>query len=180
MPEAKGNPVSPDQLSGIVAGLQAQAQAQVEEKQLKALVEINTKAFDRSAAYNNIILVAGYAGGFTIWSFTRAQLPEKANVAIALGLLVSLATFITFEVVKMLVTGKLVMGRATVLKTNQNPAEKLQAIKDIEEAQATILIRFMRYWAVTMVASIAGAGIALVLLAYNFVAVLIGWPRWPT
>lgn len=171
--------MSPDELPRIVTELQAQAQVQAEEKQLKALVEINTKAFDRSAAYNNIILVAGYAGGFTIWSFTRAQLSDKANVAIALGLLVSLATFITFEVIKMLATGRLVIGRATVLKTSQNPAEKLQAIKDIEEAQATTLIRFMRYWAVTMVASIVGAGVALVLLAYNFVAVLVGLPRWP-
>ncbi|WP_331299245.1 hypothetical protein [Methylobacterium oryzae] len=172
-------PIRPEDLPHVVADLQAQAQAQFEEKQVKTIIEVTTKSFDRATTYANVILVAGYAGAFTIWSFTRSQLPAKAGVAIALALLISLAAFIAFEVVKMTLTSNITLRSARVLHGNAPPTEKIQAIKMIENAQASILMKMRWYWVATMVIAVGGAIVALVLLASNFVAVLIGLSGWP-
>ena len=172
-------PIDLDDMARVVAELQAQAQTQLEEKQVKAVAEISTKMFDRSAAYANIILVAGYAGTFTIWSFTRAQLPPKAVVAIALALLISLAAFVIFEVIKMIITARVVMKQAGVLRSASDTAGILRAIKIIDEAQASTLVVFRWYWVATMVVAVGSALIALALLVWNFVAVLLGLPLWP-
>lgn len=172
-------PIRPEDLPHVMAELQAQAQAQMEEKQVKALIEATTKTFDRATAYANVILVAGYAGAFTIWSFTRQQLPAKAGIAIALALLISLATFVIFEVVKMTITSRISLKSAKILRQEVEYAIKIQAINDIENASATTLMVFAWYWVATMIIAVSSALTALALLAWNFVAVLIGWPVWP-
>lgn len=174
------SPADLDDLRASVTELQAEQQAQVDDKAVKALTDVATKMFDRSAAYNNIVLVAGYAGGFTVWSFTRAQLPGKANVAIALALIISLASFVLFEVIKMIAVGIQVMRYAGALKSASDAAEKLKAIKAIDDAHSAVLVGFRWYWVFTLLVAVGGALIALALLAYNFMANLLRWPGWPT
>ncbi|WP_411904169.1 hypothetical protein [Methylorubrum thiocyanatum] len=166
-------------LSKAVAELQRQAQEQADEKEVKARTELLTKAFDRSTAYSNVILVAGYAGIFTIWSFTKSQLPDRAMIAIALSLLISLAAFVVFEIVKMLLTTRAVVAPLRVFRGPATAAEKMEAVKQIDSASAKIMAAFWYYWAATMIVSVLGALIALSLLTYNFVAVLLRWPGWP-
>lgn len=179
MADTTPDPVPTERLSMVVADLQAKAQAQEEEKFVKAQSDITIKVFERSASYNNVILVAGYAGAFTIWSFTRPQLTDKANIAVALSLLVSLSAFIVFEVVKMAMTGRLIKKKLKVFQSAITIEGRMKALKDIEESNASVLAAFHGYWAVTMFITVVSAGIALGLLAYNFVAVLAGLPRWP-
>lgn len=172
-------PVSVEQLSSIVAELQARAQAQEEEKFVKAQSDITIKAFERATSYNNVILVAGYAGAFTIWSFTKSQLSDKSSMVIALFLLVSLTFFIVFEVVKMVVIAKAVTRKMKVFNGCISVEDKVKALKDIEEINATVTAGFLIHWKLTMLVTTVSAAVALGLLAYNFVAVLVGWPRWP-
>ncbi|WP_238193581.1 hypothetical protein [Methylobacterium frigidaeris] len=166
-------------LPEVISYLQKQSQDQLEEKQIKALSEISSKTLDKSAAYNNIILVAGYAGAFTIWSFTRLQLTPRANVCIALSLLLSLAVFIFFEVIKMTIVTKYVSSRAAALKAETTAASKIKIIQELDNSNSIILARFMIFWAITLFVTAAGALFALALLAYNFSAILMGLPAWP-
>src|SRR5262245_33987545 len=81
-------------------------QGDVEQNKLadeyrKTVVEIQSQLFDKSATYSNLIMVGGYAGAFTIWGNTKAELPGKANVAIALLLGFSLCVFIFYQIFKM-------------------------------------------------------------------------------
>ena len=43
------------------------------------LIDIQTKVFDRAAAYTNLIMFGGYVGGFAIWNFTRDMLGTSAQ-----------------------------------------------------------------------------------------------------
>src|SRR5436190_19873537 len=43
------------------------------------VIEIQSKLFDRAAAYSNLIMLGGYAGAFTIWANTKAQLSPKSE-----------------------------------------------------------------------------------------------------
>ena len=166
-------------LSKTVAELERQAHEQASEKEVKARTEILTKAFDRSTAYSNVILVAGYAGIFTIWSFTKSQLPDRAIIVIALSLLISLAAFVVFEIVKMLLNTRAIVAPLRVLKGPATATEKMEAVKQIDGTSAKVMVAFWFYWAATMIVSVLGALIALLLLTYNFVAVLLRWPGWP-
>src|SRR5258706_2297278 len=67
----------------------------------RILAENQTRAFDKEAAYANLILIAGYAGAFTIWNFTRAQMTPKGIATVALLLAASLTVFVFFEIYKM-------------------------------------------------------------------------------
>ncbi|WP_342167036.1 hypothetical protein [Methylobacterium sp. SD21] len=154
-------------------------QAEEDEQFLKTLSDIQTKVFERNATYNNALLAAGYAGAFTVWSFTKGQLPDKASIFVALALVVSLTTFITFEVVKMIVVGRYVSKQIKVANRTGDPTEKRAAILAMEKAHGKVLVGFMGFWAFSLAISVAGALIAVGLLLYNFVAVLLKWPGWP-
>lgn len=160
--------------------LEAEARAQADEKLVKNMVEITSKTFDRATAYANVVLVAGYAGGFTIWSFTRAQIPLKANLVIGLALLISVATFVAFEVVKTTVTSALVYRQAGLLQSVRSNADKIVAMGAISSAHSVTMERFLVFWIVSWVVSVFGALLALSLLAWNFLAGLTGLPQWPS
>jgi hypothetical protein len=76
----------------------------MQEKVKTTIIEVQSKIYDKSTAYTNLIMIGGYAGSFATWAATRPQLPAKANVTIALSLTISLASFILFEVYKMTYT----------------------------------------------------------------------------
>jgi len=79
-------------------------QLAMQEKVKTTIIEVQSKIYDKSTAYTNLIMIGGYAGSFATWAATRPQLPAKANVTIALSLTISLASFILFEVYKMTYT----------------------------------------------------------------------------
>lgn len=75
-----------------------------QRKVVDLMSEIQGKMIDRAAAYTNLILIGGYAGIFTVWSNSKNTLPEKANLLVAIAVLLSLTAFIGFEIYKMIFT----------------------------------------------------------------------------
>jgi hypothetical protein len=67
---------------------------------LDAQKELLASAYSSAAAYTNIILGAGYAGFFATWAFMRERLTPATELWAALLVLVSLLSFILFEVYK--------------------------------------------------------------------------------
>src|ERR1700722_12323997 len=81
---------------------QAKSLAEQQEKRHKYLLEVHTKVFEKAQAYVNVITIAGYAGGFAIWSSIRPSLPLKLNVTVAASLGMSLVAFVLWEVFGMI------------------------------------------------------------------------------
>jgi hypothetical protein len=149
------------------------------DKARAALIEITTKTYDKAAAFTNIIMVAGYAAAFTIWAYTRAQLPPRANIIVALALLVSVVTFVAFEVLKMVVSARIFMRTRKVLVASSTPTAFLRAVEEAKRSDERTLLRFMPIWRVVLTVCALAALVAFLLLLYNFVALLLGWPQWP-
>jgi len=61
----------------------------IDREILEAQKELLAHTFSQAQAYTNVILVAGYAGFFAIWSFIKPEL-TKATVFWS-GLLISLS-----------------------------------------------------------------------------------------
>ena len=58
--------------------------------------DIITTSFSQGAAYTNLVLGAGYAGAFVVWSNTRSDMSDRTAAWTAILLGVSLVAFVTF------------------------------------------------------------------------------------
>lgn len=166
-------------LQKAIAGLQDKALADQQEKIKKALIEINTKTFEKAQAYTNVIILAGYAGSFTVWTYTRASLPEKANITIALLLGMSLLTFVFWEIFAMCVRARELMRTRPLLAGDMPPEKFFEALKTMQESEQKMQLWLLPIWLVILFITVATAFSAIGLLFYNYIALLIGWPAWP-
>lgn len=149
------------------------------EKAKDRLVDINSRLYDRAAAYTNLILLGGYAGAFTIWNFTRLQLPAKATIASALLLGISLAVFVFFEVFKMTQGAIHFLRVRALLASATSSNDFLLKWRQAEIQSASSNLLQVRMWAACLFICVISALLAIVLLFYNFFAFLTGLPLWP-
>lgn len=166
--------------TGIVPDSQNEGQQKLAAEFRNSIVDIQSKLFDKSAAYSNLIMVGGYAGAFTIWSYTKGELSHKGNVATALLLGLSLSVFIFFEIHKM-VKSVLHYNEVRYLLNETLPLpEFFEKLNAIQKRNAS---RMLREGTVAAAACLAIGGVtsvaALAILFYNFLAVLLGWCLWP-
>jgi hypothetical protein len=150
------------------------------KKAREAIVEIVTKSYDKASAYTNLIMIAGYAGSFTIWSFTKQYLTARCAIAVALALGISLCAFVLFETFKMIVSTRNFLVQRKLLVRGLSPKEfliELNKLKDGESNQTLKLI--MPVWMGVMVIAVGGGLIGIALLFYNFLSILLGLPPWP-
>lgn len=157
-------------------------QKEIESSQRKTIdnmIEMHSKIIDRSAAYTNLMLIGGYAGIFTIWSGTRTNLPTKANIAIAFSIGTSLAIFIGFEIYKMIITALRVSKISAFLKDSVSPDQFTTHLEEFRREEAKAPVGWWGIWIATITISVSTTLAALGLLAYNFLAVLVGFSQWP-
>lgn len=134
------------------------------EKQVEALIKINASLFDKAAAYTNLVIVAGYAVFYTVWSKSEAYLPSTWFVAAALLVTFSALTFICFEVFKLLINRETFKCLDEVVKAAHNQISN--KIEKYELRNAKLSARVMRAWIivfpVTLTTGLCGAVILLV------------------
>lgn len=138
------------------------------------LIDIQTKVFDRAAAYSNLIMFGGYAGGFAIWNFTREILGNQAEVWVALLLTISLATFIFFEVFKMIFTSMGTFKQRAVLTKVLPPDQFLAKLQELEQSQNMRIAKWViPIWITSLVIAMPTALGAFGICMWNFVTALL-------
>jgi len=173
---------TPEKDGGVAALFDAAARAAQKEQETKVretLVEITTKSYDRASTLTNLIVVAGYAGIFTIWGlhagatigahYHHSCQPSR-NIIV---------TFIALEVLKMVVTAHHFLKTRKIIITPMPPERFLEKIKDIKTSEAALMFWFMPIWAMVVTICVSSALGGLGLLFYNFLAILAAWPLWP-
>lgn len=145
------------------------------------VVNMTTALFDKSAAYTSLIIVAGYAGMFSIWAFVSDHLSKAATISVALLLGVSLVAFVTYEIYKMIYGATQMLGLSRLVNPPRPPTEFVRAFQEFEESRkrrsstpGQIFI-----WIIIMLISVLSALSAVGILFYNLLATVIGWPVWP-
>lgn len=144
-----------------------------QEKLTRVLAESNAKVFEKASAYTNIIILAGYAGGFTIWSSTKAQLGDKANIWVATLLGFSLLVFIGWEIFMMILRSRQ-FGKVRPLLTSEiSPKDFFKKLEVLKNDEAKSTVWFTGIWSVILFLTIGPALAAIAILAFNFYAILI-------
>lgn len=84
----------------IVAAAAKKERERVATEIIEAQTKVVTASCNSAAAYTNLIMLGGYAGYFGLWQLTREHLSKTQALWVALLILISLLTFIAFEVIK--------------------------------------------------------------------------------
>jgi hypothetical protein len=166
-------------LSKAVSELQANAAKERQDKVRSTIIEINAKVFDKAQAYTNVIILAGYAGAFTIWTYIKANLPLRAHLVVALGLGFSLLLFILFEIFGMIMRTRSLLRVRRVISDESTPEQFFANLKVAQKAEAAQFGWVMPLWAVVLTVCVTSALFAISVLFYNAFALLIGWQPWP-
>lgn len=104
---------------------------------LEAQKELLSSTFGQAQAYTNVVLVAGYAGFFGIWSFVRDDLSRGTMFISALLITISLGFFVLWEVAGMIMRNNVLTSLATVVADEAKFAEGLAAYKRKRQEQNT-------------------------------------------
>jgi hypothetical protein len=157
-----------------------QDKAEVDAERVRSIhIDILTKGFDRASAYTNLVMFGGYAGAFTIWNFTRDMLGTLAQASVALLLIISLVTFIFFEVFKMVINAKAVFRQRAILTKGMPPEQFFTELRQLEQQENLRIAKIiMPIWRVAMVITVFTAlgafGILLWVFAANVITGLTG------
>jgi hypothetical protein len=170
----------PQGLHAVMKHLQAAAEqhakqerARAAEAAIEAQIRITAATFDKSAAYTNLILLAAYAGFFGLWQLTKEYLTASLALWSALLMLISVVTFVFFEVVKMAIVQRNFFQRAAVLRqpeVRSDPIAVFGAYEELGKVHERVQFHFLRFWHVCIVIIIATGMGGATVLGYAFVA----------
>lgn len=141
-----------------------------------AQLRVVSATFHRSVAYTNLMLAGGYAGFFGLWQLTKEFIAKDQALWAALLMLVSIVTFILFEVIKMIIISLAVQRHAVRLRSpdaSRDPQLLLQKLNEFEQIQQLSSVRFMRCWAATVVVALRSALGGVCVLGHAFVSGLL-------
>ena len=154
------------------ATAQPPQQPLVNQQLLDAQKELLSAMYSRANAYTNLILGAGYGGFFAIWAFTRDQLTAPQVLWSALLVLLSLLTFVAFEVYKNFHISRALLSLNRAVEDEEHFAARiLEWKRDQHERE----IKFGQIWArafwFTLVSGFGGG----LVLVYAFIRELVRW-----
>ncbi|WP_169956996.1 hypothetical protein [Pseudomonas sp. WS 5111] len=134
------------------------------DKGANALMQMHERQMASAGTYINLILVAGYAGFFGLWSTLSPKLPPRLYALCGLLAVLSLVLFIAWEVVKM-IWSNIHMSRTSAMIQNMSGPELIQRF--IASSQL-FQVRSQRVWWFFLVPSVLSGLAAGSLLMWIF------------
>jgi len=165
-----------EQQQRMMQEAQRRQQEAAAEKMIETLVKILSSSYDKSVAYNNVLIVAGYAAFFAIWGATKPALTNWISIASALLMVTSATVFVLFELFKMVHSSRAMTHLQSIAadeSARKNPEVLQLKMKEYEAAQRLGSLRFLRIWVVVLAITASTGVLAVGLLAYNYVCILI-------
>ena len=166
--------MQPTNLAEVIQHIAKEQQAKVANQIAEAQLKVITVAYDKAASYTTVIIFGGYAGFFAIWQLSKEYLSKGQALWAALLIMISLLSFVLFEVIKMVVVTKSIFRKVAVLNSppevRNDPGRLLAALNELEQMQSAGLGRFHKLWATTVVVALSGALGGAGVLGYAFIA----------
>ena len=128
--------------------------------------QVIAEAYERSEKYTNIIILAGYAGIFSMWSLIKNYLDKDIVLISALMIGVSLTTFIIWEVFKMFVSAAQCKKISEILYQNKKPSLIQKDLQDFSVKVRNLNNRIHSFWwiIVLIITILFGFGGGLLML----------------
>ena len=137
---------------------------------INAQKEVVVNNYEHARQYLNIIILGGYAGLFTIWSFTKSDLQTWQVLSVGLCILLSLLIYIFFELYGSWLRTTQVNNQMKELLE----AEQLNRFPDeYGKSELARAQKYMSIWPYFFFGAIAFALIAATILIYSFISLLM-------
>ncbi len=168
-----------EEMKRIEAIQQENAERKLQEQKKEILdsqIKLASAIYDKATAYTNLIIMAGYAGFFGLWSITKDNLTPKQVLWSALLLLISGSSFVFFETVKMIVNASFMLSRNSALKRlpdAQNVDEIINIFNEHDKTAESRHVKFARVWVIALMIIIPTALIGISILMYSFIVNLL-------
>lgn len=146
------------------------------EKMVETLVKILSSSYDKAIAYNNVVIVAGYATFFALWGATKPALTQWVSITSALLMVSSATVFVLFELFKMVQSSRTFLRLHSIAgddNARKDPEVFQSKVKAFEASQRMDSLSFLRVWVVVLGFTVSTAVVAIAFLVYNYVSVLV-------
>ena len=131
--------------------------------------ELLAHAYGHAQAYTTVVLLAGYAGFFAIWSFLKQDLSKGQVFSSGLLIALSLSAYIIWEVYQAFHRSRALMGLNKALLDIQNFDKLLAEYKAIEQNR---VITLGWVWVFVFGFTLLTGFSAVSILMYAFIDVL--------
>lgn len=128
-----------------------------------ALLSFQTKAIETSAAYNQVIILVGYAAFFAVWSSSAEHLPAWVILASGGLVILSVIVFVAWSVLNMVTVNQSHIAMATALSKGFEGF--YERVLEVEEATLRAKARLQRWWIPVVFCAAIPALIGAVMLA---------------
>ena len=139
-------------------------------------MKILSISYDKAIAYNNVVIVAGYATFFAIWGATKPALTHWISITPALLMVSSATVFVLFELFKMVQSSRTMLQLQSIAadeNARKDPEIFQSKMKAFETLQRSVSLRFVRVWVAVLGIAVSTAVAAISLLAYNYICMLL-------
>lgn len=149
----------------------AYRQKEEQDKRVEVIIKVTSALFDKSSAYFNIIIVAGYVAFFTVWKIMQHLMSKEAMLWSALLISISCLVFIMWQIIVLIIH---TLNSKMLAHAFQGPPETLmKRIEECQQRQSLNNIRLMKYWIwqllLTVLPGLAGA----IIMINSFLSSLI-------
>jgi hypothetical protein len=140
----------------------AKSHKELSDLLIEPQIKLQSSLFDKARAYTNVILAIGYVGYFGVWSASRPFLSKRQTIWTLVLLLVSLTTFVLYEVLTMFVASRAMRKRSlelfSVPVNDLDVPEILGRFASIDAAANRSMLKLAPLWPFVYVVAV-GSGL---------------------
>ena len=158
-------------LRQIQKKLEDDADRKHQDEQRNLQIELQTATYHQAQAFENAILIAGYAGFFGLFSLTKDIIDNYWNVFAAMCLGVSITTYVAWQIFSMI--NRSINGLRHLNLILTAPENFHEAAQAWLESQRSATPRIQVLWYLTLAISVASAALGASTLMISFALYLI-------
>lgn len=128
-----------------------------------SLLSYQSKALENSAAYNQVIILAGYAAFFAVWSTVADQIPQWVMLLSGALMVISVIVYVGWTVVGMVVLQS--YNARMVAELSKGYEGFYSRLAAVEEQGLRLRGRLLKRWLAVVIVAGSTALVAAVLLA---------------
>lgn len=145
---------------------------QMESQQLVQLRQFFARQYESARHYTNAVVGTGYAAFFATWGFTREYLSPEVELLSILLVLLSLASFVGWEVWRNVRNGQILREIGKIMV--DSPPERLPGLlQRFGQRVNKEDVESLEWWWISVWGAIIPAALALVLLGGSFLVHLV-------
>jgi len=142
------------------------------------LIDLHSRTFSTAAAYDNAVMLAGYVAFFALWGGVYETLTPVCRLFTVALMGLSLMCYLGWQILQMLTRQWFEWNCVGVFKLADEPARFNDAWMKETQKHEVATARLMRFWPYLFVPAVVlgfGGGI---MLTYNSLAIVFGWPQF--